>query len=33
MDGRRIAKVKVEKLDTGAPPAATREGGRLTPGS
>jgi putative hemolysin len=25
MDGRRIAKVKVEKLDTGAPPAATRE--------
>src|SRR5262249_17467557 len=25
MDGRRIAKVKVEKLDTGALPAATRE--------
>lgn len=30
MDGRRIAKVKVEKLDTGTPPAATRESGQPT---
>lgn len=30
MDGRRIAKVKVEKLDTGTPPAATRESGQLS---
>ncbi len=30
MDGRRIAKVKVEKLDTDTPPAATRESGQPT---
>jgi putative hemolysin len=30
MDGRRIAKVKVEKLDTGTPPAATRASGQPT---
>ena len=30
MDDRRIAKVKVEKLDTSTPPAATRESGQLS---
>ncbi len=30
MDGRRIVKVKVEKLDTSTPPAATRESGQLS---